>query len=68
MLSNRRSFQSNHRPTKLSFYRATLCWAEQFRLSVRLYVCPSVTRVLCINWKRLNVSSKFFNYLIGPSF
>jgi len=32
--------------------------------SVRLSVCPSHT---CFVSKRLNVSSKFFHYLIGPS-
>ena len=38
---------------------------RQFRLSVRLSVRPSHA---CIVSKRLNVSSKFFHCLIGPSF
>jgi len=40
-----------------------------YRPSVRLSVCPSVR--LSHGWisqKRLNVSSKFFHHLIGPTF
>jgi len=43
------------------------------RPSVRLSVCPSVRPSVCpshgwISRKRLNVSSKFFHHLIGPTF
>jgi len=44
-----------------------------YRKSVRLSVCPSVCLSVCpshgwISQKRLNVSSKFFHQLIGPTF
>ena len=38
---------------------------RQFRMSVCPSVCPSHA---CIVSKRLNLSSKFFHYLIGPTF
>jgi len=46
-----------------------ICYRPSVRLSVRLSVCPSVR--LSHGWisqKRLNVSSKFFHHLIGPTF
>jgi len=55
------------------FLRATALYAKRVYAtpipSVRPSVCPSVRLShACIVSKRLNVSSKFFHRLIGPSF
>jgi len=47
------------------FYRATLYWARYMLRQFHPSVCLSHA---CFVSKRLNISSKFFHYLIGPSF